>query len=197
MSPHEIFWDQKYTAGKTGWDIGHISTPLKIYFDQLTNKELKILIPGGGNSYEAEYLHNQGFKNVIVVDISGVPLQNIRLRLPDFPKEHLLHEDFFALKDTFDLIVEQTFFCAIDPSLRTQYVLKANQLLKENGKLIGLLFNSPLNRDSPPYGGSKEEYLTYFEPYFKIEIMETAYNSIKERTDNELFIKFVKKSKGS
>lgn len=30
--------------------------PLKVYFDQLTNKDLKILIPGGGNSHEAEYL---------------------------------------------------------------------------------------------------------------------------------------------
>jgi hypothetical protein len=42
----EAFWDNKYKSGETGWDIGYISTPLKKYFDQLTNKELKILIPG-------------------------------------------------------------------------------------------------------------------------------------------------------
>ena len=67
MVLNEAFWDNKYKSGKTGWDIGSISTPLKKYFDQLTNKELKILIPGGGNSYEAEYLHKLGFKNVYVV----------------------------------------------------------------------------------------------------------------------------------
>lgn len=195
MSSHETFWNHKYRSSATGWDIGHISTPLKAYFDQLTNKDLKILIPGGGNSYEAEYLHNQGFKNVFVADISRVPLQNILMRLPDFPKEHLLHADFFDLEDRYDLIVEQTFFCAIDPSLRTQYVLKANQLLKDKGKLIGLLFNIPLNTDSPPFGGNKDEYQTYFEPYFTIEIMETAYNSITQRAGNELFVKFIKKSK--
>lgn len=193
MSAYETFWNDKYKAGATGWDIGHISTPLKVYFDQVTNKDLKILIPGGGNSYEAEYLHNQGFKNVFVADISKVPLQNLQMRLPDFPKEHLLHSDFFDLKGKYDLIVEQTFFCAIDPSLRTQYVLKSNQLLKENGKLIGLLFNIPLNTDGPPFGGSKEEYQAYFEPYFKIETMETAYNSITQRAGNELFVKFIKK----
>ena len=113
MSAYETFWNDKYKSGATGWDIGHISTPLKVYFDQLTNKDLKILIPGGGNSYEAEYLHNQGFKNVFVADISKVPLQNLQMRLPDFPKEHLLHGDFFDLKGKYDLIVEQTFFAPL------------------------------------------------------------------------------------
>jgi len=47
------FWEKKYSNDETGWDIGYASTPLTNYFDQLTNKDLKILIPGGGNSYEA------------------------------------------------------------------------------------------------------------------------------------------------
>jgi len=195
MNLYETYWNHKYLQGDTGWDIGRISTPLKQYIDQLTNKDLKILIPGGGNSYEAEYLYKNGFKNVFVADISKAALQNIELRVPDFPKDHLLHGDFFDLEDTFDLIIEQTFFCAINPSLRTQYVLKTNQLLKEKGKLVGLLFNIPLNTDCPPYGGSKDEYQRYFEPYFSIEIMETAHNSIDQRAGNELFIKLIKKSK--
>ena len=194
MNLYETYWNNKYLQGDTGWDIGQISTPLKQYFDQLTNKDLKILVPGGGNSYEAEYLHINGFKNVYVADISKAALKNIQLRVPGFPKEHLIHRDFFDLEDTYDLIIEQTFFCAIDPSLRTLYVLKTNQLLREKGKLIGLLFNIPLNTDSPPYGGNKDEYQRYFEPYFTIEILETAHNSIDKRAGNELFIKLIKKS---
>ena len=50
------FWEAKYTHKLTRWDIGYISTPLKLYFDQLTNKNISILIPGAGNGYEAEYL---------------------------------------------------------------------------------------------------------------------------------------------
>ncbi len=65
----EKFWDSRYQSENTGWDIGQISTPLKAYFDQLDNKKLKILIPGGGNSYEAEYLFEKGFKNVYVVAV--------------------------------------------------------------------------------------------------------------------------------
>ena len=193
MDLNKNFWDLRYQNNETGWDIGYISTPLKKYIDQLTDKNIKILIPGGGNSYEAEYLHNLDFKNVFVLDISPTALTNLKNRVPDFPKNHLINIDFFKLNNSFDLILEQTFFCALTPKLRDNYVLKMNQLLRPNGKLVGLLFNIPLNKDRPPFGGTKKEYLSYFKTYFKIEIMELSYNSISERTNNELFIKLIKK----
>ena len=193
MNFYETYWNDKYISGETGWDIGHISTPLKEYIDQLSDKNFKILIPGGGNSYEAEYLFKNGFNNVFVVDISSIPLKNLAKRLPSFPNENLLHSDFFELEDTFNIILEQTFFCALDPSLREKYVQKMHKLLKPEGKLVGLLFNIPLNADKPPFGGNKEEYLSLFKEKFKIEILETAYNSIPQRSGNELFFKFLKK----
>jgi len=177
----------------TGWDIGHISTPLKAYFDQLTNKDLKILIPGCGNAYEAEYLYNKGFKNVYVVDLSETALHNFKNRVPDFTQPQLLHLDFFDLDMRFDLIIEQTFFCAIEPSLRARYAQKMSRLLTDSGKLVGLLFNDALNLQQPPFGGNKKEYLTYFIPYFNIAIFESCYNSIESRKNRELFIKFTLK----
>ena len=36
-----------------------------------------------------------------------------------------------------------------------------NQLLKPNGKLVGLMFNVPLNKDKPPFGGNKDFASTY------------------------------------
>ncbi|SDX07839.1 Thiopurine S-methyltransferase (TPMT) [Aequorivita viscosa] len=184
----ESFWSEKYLDGHTGWDIGYVSTPLKEYIDQLTDKELKILIPGGGNSYEAEYLFENGFKNVSVIDISTIPLENLLKRVPSFPKKNLLHLDYFELEETYDLIIEQTFFCALNPEIRKEYVQKTHQLLKPNGKLVGLLFNIPLNNDTPPFGGNELEYRSLFEEKFIIDIMETAYNSIPQRTGNELFV---------
>lgn len=187
MNLDEIFWNDKYITDNVGWDIGYVSTPLKEYIDQLSNKDLKILIPGGGNSYEAEYLLEKGFTNVFVIDISSLPLKNLAKRVPSFPEDHLLHSDFFELEGVFDLILEQTFFCALEPKLREKYVSKMHQVLKPKGKLTGLLFNIPLNDDKPPFGGNKEEYLSLFEEKFKIETMETAYNSIPQRAGNELF----------
>ncbi len=189
----EDFWGKKYKTNKIGWDLGEISPPLKSYFDQLTNKALKILIPGAGNSYEAEYLFNNGFKNVYVIDIAKEPLENLKKRVPNFPETQLIHANFFDLEDTFDLIMEQTFFCAINPDLRQKYASKINSLLNKNGKLVGLLFDAKLNKDHPPFGGNKEEYLTYFKKYFSIDILEKCYNSYPNRNKMELFVKFTKK----
>ncbi|MBZ9631167.1 TPMT family class I SAM-dependent methyltransferase [Salegentibacter sp. LM13S] len=187
------FWSQRYEQNHTGWDIGEISSPLKNYIAQLKDRELKILIPGAGNAYEAEYLFQHGFKNVYVADISEKPLKNLKNRVPEFPEEQLLHIDFFEIENSFDLILEQTFFCALPVDARQNYAKKSAELLKENGLLTGLLFSFPLTENGPPFGGSKDEYLTYFSQYFEIEILEPCYNSIKPRQGNELFLKLRKK----
>lgn len=192
MDLSENAWDNRYLNNDIAWDLGEVSPPLKEYFDQLEDKEIKILIPGGGNSYEAEHLFNNGFKNVFVVDLSKTAINNIQKRIPEFPPSQLIHGNFFDLENSFDLIVEQTFFCAINPSLREDYVAKMKQLLKPKGKLVGLMFNVPLNKDKPPFGGNKEEYLGYFKPNFKIETFKTCYNSYQNRHNRELFVKMMK-----
>ena len=188
----KTFWEDKYTNEATGWDIGHISTPLKIYFEQLEDKEISVLIPGCGNGYEAEYLHTLGFENVHILDLVSQPLENFGNRVADFPKKHLIHGDFFKHTTKYDLIIEQTFFCALDPQLRSMYAEKMSQLLKSNGKLAGLLFNFPLTAQGPPFGGSLEEYATTFSPLFEVKTLEKSYNSIDDRVGKELFIIFKK-----
>ena len=192
MNLSESFWENKYKLNKIGWDLGEVSPPLKAYFDQLINKDLKILIPGGGNSHEAEYLFNNGFKNVYVVDLSKTALNNIKNRVPDFPDVQLILGDFFNLNTTFDLVIEQTFFCAINISLRENYALKMKELLNKNGKLVGLMFDAVLNEKHPPFGGNKKEYTTYFESHFSMDIFTKCYNSFHNRQGMELFVKFVK-----
>lgn len=187
------YWENRYQQNQTGWDVGKITPPLKDYFDQLTDKNCSILIPGGGNSYELEYLHKRGFTSVYVVDFAKQPLENIQTRIPTIDAKYLIHSDFFEIEDRFDLIVEQTFFCALEPALRKKYVQKTHTLLKEKGKLIGLLFQFPLTTEGPPFGGSKTEYENLFKNDFSIKILETAHNSIKPRQNNELFFIFEKK----
>ncbi|MDX1629585.1 MAG: methyltransferase domain-containing protein [Fulvivirga sp.] len=184
----EAYWTNRYKQGAVQWDAGSITDPLKNYFDQLENKSIKILIPGCGNAYEAEYLWNKGFHNVYLADVSPIPLQKFKRKLPEFPERQLLLKDFFKLNGHFDLIVEQTFFCALHPSRREQYVQKVLELLKPEGKLMGVLFDDPLFDDHPPFGGNKGLYLPLFEPYFSVEVFENCYNSIKPRAGRELFL---------
>ncbi|MCB0496554.1 MAG: methyltransferase domain-containing protein [Cyclobacteriaceae bacterium] len=186
------FWTTRYQSHQTGWDAGAITTPLKDYFDQLTNKSIKILIPGCGNGYEAEYLNKRGF-DVDVVDISEIPLNNLAKRCPEIQESSLIQSDFFELEGAYDLIVEQTFFCSIDPERREEYAKKMHALLKPKGKLVGVLFSIPLYNNRPPFGGSAEEYLAYFTPYFEFKVYEDCENSIKPRKGNELFVNLIRK----
>jgi thiopurine S-methyltransferase len=187
---NETYWTNRYLNQQTSWDLGELSPPLKKHIDQIDNKNLKILIPGAGNAYEAEYLFKLGFKNTYVLDISEYPINEFKKRNNDFPKNHLLVEDFFLHEAKYDLIIEQTFFCAINPSLREKYVKKMADLLNPNGKLIGLLFNINFDSEGPPFGGNKNEYQKLFNSKFVIENMEICPDSVKPRLGNELFFYF-------
>jgi methyl halide transferase len=189
----KIYWDTQYSENMTGWDIGKVSTPIKDYIDQLNDKSLIILIPGAGNAYEAEYLFLNGFKNVFVLDISSVAINSFKKRFPDFPEGNLVNGDFFTHNGKYDLIIEQTFFCAINPSDRAKYAEKVNSLLNEKGKLVGVLFNHQFENAGPPFGGSVEEYEGLFSKYFDMKVFEVSYNSIKPRDKREHFINFQKK----
>ena len=37
---NKFFWNNKYFTYKTGWDVGEITTPLKEYFDQISDKKM-------------------------------------------------------------------------------------------------------------------------------------------------------------
>lgn len=193
MELNEKFWTNRYLQNNIPWDAGNITTPIKEYVDQLTKKELKILIPGVGNGYELQYLYANGFKNVYGLDISEEPIANFKKNNPDFPEDQLIVDDFFKHDNEYDLIIEQTFFCALNPELRPLYATKMNNLLKENGTLTGVLFSFPLTEQGPPFGGSIEEYRDLFSDNFVFKTLEPCYNSIKPRLNNELFIIFNKK----
>lgn len=189
MKLDRAFWENRYTDADTGWDLGAPSTPLKEYLDHLTDKELRILIPGGGRAYEAEYAHRLGFKHVYVIDLTDAPLRDLLARCPDFPREHFIIGDFFSHEGRYDLILEQTFFCAIDPSLRQRYVEQMHRLLRPGGRLVGVLFNDALNADKPPFGGSRDAYLPLFRTRFPDVTLDECRNSIPPRAGRELWLR--------
>ncbi len=193
MTFDKAYWESRYRERAMGWDIGEISTPIKTYVDQLGDRNMKILVPGAGHGHEAVYLYENGFTKTYVVDIASLPLQHILEVCPGFPEDHLLETDFFELEERgFDLILEQTFFCALHPTLRPDYAEKMSDLLKPGGLLVGLFFDFPLTSSGPPFGGSLNEYKQLFGKKFKIHTLERAYNSIPPRQGNELFFIFEK-----
>ncbi|UFH45183.1 TPMT family class I SAM-dependent methyltransferase [Flavobacterium galactosidilyticum] len=187
------YWEAQYQSKSIGWDLGFVSPPIKEYIDKLENKNCSILIPGCGNTYEAEYLLEQGFTNVTVIDIAPSLVAALKDRFKNNTNITIVLGDFFDHQGKYDLIIEQTFFCALPPALRQKYVYKMHDLLVEKGILAGLLFNRSFEK-SPPFGGSKSEYEKLFSAAFKFEKMDTCLNSATPRLNSELFIGLKKNS---
>jgi SAM-dependent methyltransferase len=186
------YWDNQYKTNATGWDLGKVSPPIKEYIDTLKNKNISILIPGCGNSHEAEYLLSQGFTNITLIDIAPTLVENLQKKFKKYPNIKIVLGDFFEHKGQYDLVIEQTFFCALPPTMREKYVVEMHKILKAKGLLVGLLFNKTFE-SGPPFGGSKAEYEELFKDYFDFKIMGTCHNSIAPRANSELFIEFKKK----
>lgn len=191
----QTFWNNQYEANTTGWDLGEVSPPLKEYIDQLTNKDLRILIPGCGSTYEADYLLQQGFTNITVIDIAPTLVAKLKVKHQGNPNINIILGDFFEHKAEYDLVLEQTFFCAINPSLRKGYIVKMNELLSAGGKLVGVLFDREFEHQGPPFGGSKCGYEPMFAQYFDLKTFGPCYNSFVKRRDTELFIILQKKDR--
>ena len=190
----KTYWNNQYDANATGWDLGEVSPPIKAYTDQLTNKNLRILIPGCGNTYEAEYLLQQGFTDVTVIDIAPTLVAQLKEKFASNPHIKIILGDFFEHTGEYDLILEQTFFCAINQPLRKDYVAKMNELLAPNGKLVGVLFDREFEQQGPPFGGCKCQYEPMFEKNFTFKTFELCNNSFVKREGTELFINLQKKS---
>ena len=186
MILNQDFWNSKWEQQQTGWDLQQVAPPLKEYIDTLTDKNAFILIPGCGNAYEAEYLLQLGFKNVTLIDIAPKAVEILESKFKDTPIK-VLHQDFFEHQGHYDLILEQTFFCAIPPELRPAYVQKMKALLKPNGILAGLLFNRSFE-GGPPFGGSVQEYEVLFQPYCSEFSVTPCLNSIAPRLGTEVFL---------
>lgn len=189
----ETYWNNQYEANATGWDLGEVSPPLKAYIDQLEDKNKRILIPGCGNTYEADYLLQKGFTDVSVIDIAPLLISQLKDKYKGNPHIKIILGDFFQHEGTYDLILEQTFFCALNPPLRKDYVLKMYELLAPGGKLVGVLFDREFEQQGPPFGGCKCQYEPMFEKGFDFKTFDHCYNSFEKRKDTELFINLVKK----
>lgn len=190
------FWEDIYRADDAGWDLGG-ATPV---FTQIAEEidPGKLCILGSGRGYDAIMFAKKGF-DVTAVDFADSAIRAVNELTQ---KEHVIvrtiKDDIFALKhklsNTFDYIIEQTCFCAINPGRRKEYEYLVKSLLKPGGKLIGLWF--PLDKTwedgGPPWGTTIEEVKVIFKNGWKIEKEQFPELSIPPRKGREKLIVFQK-----
>lgn len=190
------FWESRYRHQQTGWDLGTVSPPMKILIEQFrpTHAPLKVLVPGAGFGHEAAFLLHCGYQHVTVLDLAASPLQHLRdtLDAAATGPMNLIQENFFRHEGCYDLILEQTFFCALHPDHRPAYARHMAALLNPGGLLAGVLFNRTFEHN-PPFGGSVPEYESLLMPYFRFLRWEACPCSHPARTGTEWWMILQKK----
>lgn len=189
------YWEERYKDNLTGWDVGYPTPALIEYVINKIDKKSKILIPGSGYGHEATFLFRHGYWNVFVCEFSDFAIREFKNKCPEFPDEKIFKKDFFLLNksDYFDVILEQTFFCAIHPELRKKYFDQCHRLLCKDGKLAGVLFNTVFENTGPPFGGTEGEYRKMLDlKKWKILKWEACRNSIEPRKGREWWMELQK-----
>ena len=191
------YWEKSYQSGDMGWDLGG-PTPIFDDWIQYQTDSLSICIPGAGNGWDAINFAEKGH-NVTAVDFAESAIVNMNTLAQERGIQiNLIHSDIFELRKlfshTFDIVLEYTCFCAIDPARRMDYVKMINQILKPNGKLVCLLFpiDKNINDGGPPFAVDLDSTISIFSKYFTLDTKEISTLSIERRKGREVFIIFKK-----
>jgi SAM-dependent methyltransferase len=187
------FWEHLYRDEEASWELGRAAPPLAMYFAGHRPEGARVLVVGCGRGHEARMLAERG-ASVVAIDISTRAIAAARAATPDGASvEFRVHDLFVPLAERFDLVVEHTCFCAIDPERRDEYVDRTADALVPGGRLVGLFYVHE-KPGGPPHTTDEKELRARFGRRFVIESLEDAEGSALAREGQELLGEFVRRS---
>ena len=181
-------WERHYNEKDLRWDLDEVAPPFVHLWEGRDIPPCRAIVPGCGAGHEVMFLSEKGFE-VTAVDYTDGAIKLIKSAFEENNYSgEVLQQDFFELdcnyNEKFELMLEHTFFCAINPNMRQEYVETAKRILKPGGYLIGLFYET--NEDGgPPFNTHKEDIEKYFSSSFKIESLSKTPHSAKQRLEKE------------
>lgn len=184
------FWTNIYNEGNPGWDLGEPAPAFKDMLPRLKLPKCRILVLGCGSGHDAALFAEAGHV-VTAVDFSAGAIAQAKKLYGHMENITFLRQDIFTLphdwNGTFDVIIEHTCFCAIDPKRRKEMVKLWRRLLHEEGQLIAVFF-AMLKRAGPPYGSSEWEIRELLKDSFQFLFWGRWRKSLPRREGRELFV---------
>ena len=177
-SPHwEALWAQDGGLPKgTRFDVAGPSLTLSAELRRRPPMELTggltALVPGCGRAYDALALAEHGYASVVALDLSPAACEAAREELKASgsaaaSRVEVRCGDFFALEggsETYDMIWDCTFLCALDPSVRERWASQMRTLLAPQGELMTCVFPIGDREGGPPYAMSVPLVRALLEP---------------------------------
>ncbi len=181
-------WERHYETDDLHWDLGKAAPPFVRLWQEKNISPGNVIVPGCGRGHEVLFLAERGFQ-VTAVDFSRGAVEFLTTALAKRAfGGRVLHQDFFELDpeydNSFDLLLEHTFFCAIGPAMRKQYVATAGRLLKSGSLLIGLFYETG-EKDGPPFNTTRNDVVDNFFEQFTIETLDKTRHSAERRQGKE------------
>ena len=184
------FWDAAYDEKRDGWELGDVTPPIARALRELRGPGRAIVL-GCGRGHEVRAAARAGFE-VVGVDFAAQPIADATSLTPPDLAKHITwrRADIFALEDegAFDLLIEHTSYCAIDPKRRDEWMRVARKALKPGGTLLAIFYAHD-RPGGPPYGTTRDDVLAALERNgFRIERSETPADSIERRCGDEFLV---------
>lgn len=153
---HPGFWDDRYQKQNTPWDLDGPTPVLESLVREFPQG--KVCIIGAGNGHDALLFAKHGF-GVTALDFAPHPMEKLiskagELHLPLNGSVADLFKLPPQLRQSFDLVIEHTLYCAINPARRLEYEAAVYSLLRPEGILAGVWFpiGKKLEQGGPPWG---------------------------------------------
>ena len=205
------YWDDAYREDRDGWDMG---TPTPVFTDLLDRlgkdftslgaedfaqqeQPPRVLIPCSGRGYDALLFAEHGWK-VTAVDFAIEPMQWLRTESERAKLDvEILQEDMFTLgrshPGAFDLLVEYTCVCAIDPARREEFVRFSADVLRVGGIVMALLFPVDGRPGGPPFSIDVDGFKEQMSVAFDCVHESTPETSVKPRLGRERLLVWKKR----
>ena len=179
-------WEDCYQKKDTPWDKGEPSPGLVDFLKEHQDLKLgTVCVPGCGMGHDAVAWSAKGFE-VTGVDLAPTAVDRARNYASNQPHPcsfeacNFLEESPDAL---FDWVFEHTFYCAIKPERRQDYLEAMQRWIRPGGYLLAVHYLIP-DKDGPPFGTTRDEVFERFSKQFEL-IKEWVPRSYPNRTGLE------------
>ena len=173
------FWEELYTDGKDGWELGMPAPPLAAWLEaggRFTASDAagpaRVAVPGAGRGHDARLLARVGCR-VRGFDFAPAAIAEARtLAAREGVEVEYEQRDIFTLDRDhagfFDGVWEYTCFCAIDPARREEYARLIHAVLRPRGTFLACFYPLRDGDDGPPFPVSRDGIERVLTPHFRI-----------------------------
>jgi SAM-dependent methyltransferase len=192
------FWDNRYQTENTSWDLGGPTPIFMTWLAANPGDGERVCVLGAGSGYDAIAFAQHGYK-VTAVDFAPSATARIKAGAEAANVDvEIVTGDLFELgdshSDAFDLVVEYTTYCAIDPGRRSEYIEVVSRLVMAGQRFLSLFW--PVNKESdggPPFRITAVDVEERFSAYFALESQFMPENSIESRLGKEILAEYRRK----